>query len=445
MQSYIGFTDLLLIPIYLSILILISNRIKKKNIDKYPEYRYLTKGLILKLFGVTIFCMIYLFVYGAGDTISYFLGSKAMVNLMFQNFKRGIAMIGNLYSIHNNYAFFNIETGWPPHYMYKDDNTFIVSRITTLFYLLGSGSFIITSLLTASFSYIGIWKLFVLFSRTFKCNIKYLFYIIICTPSLLFWGGGIMKDSFVLGSCCWATYNFFQIFISKKKIFLNVFFLIINFAMLINIKSYVAISLLPGLILWLYSNNLKNIKNQVLKFLFAPFLVLVFGGISFFLLDNLDLFGLEEYQNIDQTIEHAQVIQQDLLREEQYGSNNYDIGALDGSFTGMLKIAPKAIGTAIFRPFIWESSNATMLISGLENLILIFSGLFLIITINPIRFFRTVLSNPLLLHCLTFVLLFAFGVGIASTNFGALVRYRVPLIPFFYTMLYIIKFKAKPT
>ena len=167
--------------------------------------------------------MIYLFLYGGGDTISYFLGSKAMVNLMFQNFKRGIAMIGNLYSIHNNYAFFNIETGWPPHYMYKDDNTFIVSRIATLFYLFGSGSFIITSLLTASFSYIGIWKLFVLFTRVFKCNVKYLFYIIICTPSLLFWGGGIMKDSFVLGSCCWATFNFFQVFISKKKIFLNVF------------------------------------------------------------------------------------------------------------------------------------------------------------------------------------------------------------------------------
>ena len=96
-------------------------------------------------------------------------------------------------------------------------------------------------------------------------------------------------------------------------------------------------------------------------------------------LNNLDLVGLEQYQNIDQTIEQAQVIQQDLLREEQYGSNNYDIGALDGSFSGMLKIAPKAIGTAICRPFIWESTNATMLVSGLENLILIFSGLFLIL------------------------------------------------------------------
>jgi hypothetical protein len=32
----------------------------------------------------------------------------------------------------------------------------------------------------------------------------------------------------------------------------------------------------------------------------------------------------------------------------------------------------------------------------------------------------------------------AYGVGIAGTNFGALVRYKTPLVPFFFTMMYII-------
>lgn len=445
MQSFVGISDFILIPFYFLVLIAISNRIKKKNISTKPEYKYLTKGLILKLVGVTLFCLIYLLIYGGGDTTNYFLGSEAMVKLLFQNFNRGIAMIGNLYSVHNNYSFFNSETGWPPHYMYRDEGTFIVSRITTILYILGGGSFIVTSFLTAAFSYLGIWKLFTLFARLFKCNIKHLFYIIICTPSLLFWGGGIMKDSFVLGACCWATYNFFKIFIARNKIFVNILFLIMNFALLINIKSYVAISLLPGFILWLYSNNLNSIKNKALKVVVAPFLVIVFAGISASFINNLDVIGLAQYQNIDQTIEQAQVIQQDLLREEQYGSNNYNIGTLDGSFSGMLKVAPKAIGTAIFRPFLWESGNAIMIFSGLENLILIFTSLYLILKINPLRFFKIIFSEPLLVHCFIFVLLFAFGVGIASTNFGALVRYRIPLIPFFYTMLYIISRKLKTT
>ena len=445
MQSFIGISDLILVPLYFLLLISISNRIKKKNISKSPEYKYLTKGLVVKLAGVTLFCVIYLFVYGGGDTTNYFLGSRAMVKLLFQNFNRGIAMIFNLYSVHNNYSFFNSETGWPPHYMYRDEGTFIVSRVTTIFYILSGGSFLVSSFLTATFSYIGIWKLFVLFRRIYNCNLKHLFIIIICMPSLLFWGGGIMKDSFVLGACCWSTYNFFQIFITRNKIITNILFMIMNLALLINIKSYIAISLIPGFILWLYSAYLKQIRNSVLKVLIAPFLILIFTAISISFVNNLDVIGLGQYQNFDQTIEQAKVIQQDLLREEQYGTNNYNIGTLDGSLTGMLKIAPRAISTAIFRPFIWESGNVIMIFSGLENLILIFTSLYLLTKINPIRFFKIIFYEPLLVHCFIFVLLFAFGVGIASTNFGALVRYRIPLIPFFYTMLYIISRKAKPT
>ena len=90
-----------------------------------------------------------------------------------------------------------------------------------------------------------------------------------------------MKDSYVLGSCCWATYNFYKIFIARDKVFINVLFLIINFILLVNIKSYVAISLIPGFILWLYSGYLKEIKNPLLKFILAPILIMLFSGISF--------------------------------------------------------------------------------------------------------------------------------------------------------------------
>jgi hypothetical protein len=37
-----------------------------------------------------------------------------------------------------------------------------------------------------------------------------------------------------------------------------------------------------------------------------------------------------------------------------------------------------------------------------------------------------------------FSLFFAFGVGIAGTNFGALVRYKIPMMPFFFGGLYLI-------
>ena len=48
------------------------------------------------------------------------------------------------------------------------------------------------------------------------------------------------------------------------------------------------------------------------------------------------------------------------------------------------------------------------------------------------------LSEPILLYAFVFSLLFAFGVGVAGTNFGALVRYKVPLMPFYLPMLFIV-------
>ena len=84
-----------------------------------------------------------------------------------------------------------------------------------------------------------------------------------------------------------------------------------------------------------------------------PFILIIIIILGNFIFDNLELLGLQEYSNVDQTIEQAQVIQQDLLREEQYGSNSYNIGTLDGTLTGMLNMAPKAIFTSIYRPLIF--------------------------------------------------------------------------------------------
>ena len=57
------------------------------------------------------------------------------------------------------------------------------------------------------------------------------------------------------------------------------------------------------------------------------------------------------YGNVDSALEQAQIIQEDLLREEQYGGNNYELGSIDNSILGLLSVAPVAIITALFRPF----------------------------------------------------------------------------------------------
>jgi hypothetical protein len=79
-----------------------------------------------------------------------------------------------------------------------------------------------------------------------------------------------------------------------------------------------------------------------------------------------------------------------------------------------------------------------MVFSAVENFILIIFTLFTLIRVSPFFVLRTLLKEPFLFYCLIFSIFFAFGVGIAGTNFGAMVRYKTPLMPFFFSMIYLL-------
>tara|TARA_X000000950_G_scaffold231669_1_gene280288 strand:- start:248 stop:1594 length:1347 start_codon:yes stop_codon:yes gene_type:complete len=437
-KLHYSYTDLLLVPLFVLFIFLIAKRIKKKHIKKNPEYKYLIRGVFAKLTGVSLFLMFYTVYYDTGDTISYFEGAKAICKLLFSDFEKGYNILFNMDSNYNSISSFNYESGRPPSYIFRDTKTFNVSRFSVGFYFFGAGSLIISNYLCALFSFIGIWKLYRVINTIYGGYTKELAYIILFMPSLIFWGSGIMKDSFVLGALCWLTSNFYNGIINRKNIFSNVTFLILNFLIIINIKPYVALGVIPGMLLWINANFINSFSSPFIRFVVRPFILIIIIILGNFIFDNLEILGLQEYSNVDQTIEQAQVIQQDLLREEQYGSNSYNIGTLDGTLTGMLKLAPKAIFTSIYRPLFFEIGSPAMAIAAIENFILLIFTLLAIIKTNPFRLYKKIASQPFLLYCLIFTLVFGFGVGIASTNFGALVRYRIPLIPFYFTIILIL-------
>lgn len=436
--------DFFLVPIYLILIISIANRIKSKNIIKYPEYKFFTYGLIVRLIGVSFFMVFYTVVNETGDTVSYFLGSKAISELIFKNFEAGISVLFNIDNGFNNYNSFSVTETKPPFYIMKDDNTFNVCRFTFPLYLISSGSFVVASFLTSIFSYVGLWKLYRLFNSEFSGNSKIFAYLILFLPSTVFWGSGIMKDSFVLGACCFATYNFFKIFIKREKVLLNIILIVINFSIIINIKSYVAVSMIPGMIIWANNSFIVSIKSNFIKFITFPIILIIILGSGYVIFNNLSALGLGQYENVDQTFEQAQIIQQDLLRSEQYGANNYSIGTLDGTLSNTFKLAPSAIFTALYRPSVLEVGSPAMVISVIENLFLLIFSIYALSKTNPLRILKQIFSSPILTYSLIFTIIFGFGVGIASTNFGALVRYRIPLIPFYFPLIYLIS-KKKTT
>ena len=405
--------------------------------------KYFYRGLLIKIIGGLLFWLVYCQVYNGGDSWSYFKSSKAISKLLVSYFPDGYKIIIGEISHDNCFDFFNYGTGFPAYYMTRDSNTFMVARICSIFSFITFNSFMTCTILVSSFSFMGVWRLFKMVTDLYpKINEKHLFYIIICTPSLLFWGGGIMKDTFVLNASCWIAYNFYMFFVKKEKRLINALVLFMNIIIIINIKSYILISLIPGLVLWLNNLNLKNIKNPIFKILFGPLIIIFFISLTLGALGSIGEY-MGEYKDIDSAIMQAKVIQEDLLREEAYGSNSYNIGEIDGSFTGLLRLAPIAIFTSIFRPLPWEIGSPMMVISVFENLILLFFTISLLLRLSPYKFFKEISKDPFLAFAFIFSMFFSFGVGVASTNFGALVRYKIPLIPFLFVCIYIIYSKNK--
>jgi len=112
----------------------------------------------------------------------------------------------------------------------------------------------------------------------------------------------------------------------------------------------------------------------------------------------------------------------------------------DASWLGLIKAAPVALILTLFRPFLWEGSGILMLVSAVENLVvLVLSLRAFLILIRERSTFSSAIRSPMFLSCLAFVILFGFAVGLSTPNLGSISRYRVPLIPFLVGTLTIIE------
>jgi len=86
-----------------------------------------------------------------------------------------------------------------------------------------------------------------------------------------------------------------------------------------------------------------------------------------------------------------------------------------------------------------------MFISGLENSIFLFLSVYVVFLSfftwrkHGFNYMQKILfSDSFIVFSIVFSFIFSFFIGLSTANFGALVRYKIPLIPFFMSTLFII-------
>jgi hypothetical protein len=431
----IAYWEWVLGAVYLILLYVYFARQKNLEIKKAPEYKYFLWGLFAKVLGGIAFSMIYYYYYRGGDTIMYFYSAVSMGNLAKYDLSD---FLGVLFGPNDqaNLNKFNLETGYPYAYMYFDSRSFFVIRLISPIVLFTFNSYLITTLMLSSICYIGIWRCYRTFVSYYpqlagKFAIAFLF-----MPSVVFWGSAIMKDTFTLSAACWWFHCADEVLFKKRKYVFNTIGLVLSATLLIVMKPYIFMSVMPVTMLWVLYFRVARLKNALFKFILLPAVLVTMLGGSFFVLnslgDKLDKFSLEKAGATVVTI------QSDMKRSDQYGSNYFDIGEVDGTLPNLLSKFPVAVNAAFYRPYLWETRSVVTALSGLENFWLLFMTLVLLWRTRFWFFFRAMYGNPLILASMLFALLLGFMIGISTPNFGALVRFKIPFVPFLVAGLYIM-------
>ncbi len=437
----IGIWDFILTPFILFLIFIISGRSIRTKLETEPIYEFYMKGLMLRLAGSIGFCLVYVFYYGGGDTINYW-GSGCTLNRMLN--KNLLVYFDILFGdlSWDNYAQFDLATSHP-EYMLRDAKAFAVVRFVAPFCLVTIKSYVSATLLVAWFTYSGIWRLYKVFTELFPSLRRQMAYTALFVPSVSFWGGGILKDTFSLWGACLFFYGFYMLFFKGGGKLKYSALLIIASYVILSLKPYIFQAMLPTCAGWYFVNRLKAVESGFAKALIAPFFLAV-GVIFIALVFNQVQGSLGDFSSLDKSIEKAKVTQTDLKRSE-YGGNSFDIGTFDGSPLSAAKLFPAAVFAGMFRPTILDVRNPVMFVSALENLMLLYLFLQTVYMVGIGRFISLIRGEPLLVFTISFSILMAFSVGLTTSNFGSLVRYRIPIVPFFFSSMFVIRYLKQKT
>ena len=429
-----GEINFLTTPILLLVLYGFAYAIRQ-SVTNRETAKYFIPALSAKFLGAISLGLIYQFYYQGGDTImSYHSGANQIWSAFLDSPSLAVKLILAGSDFENStfqYATKIIS--------YGDLPTYFVVRVAGIFSLFTFNSYYANALLFASMSFSGSWAMYIAVYRLYPHLSRKLAVVVLFVPSIVFWGSGILKDTITFAAVGWFLYAFVNIFLLNQRKLVSVVILLLSIAVITHIKIYIALCLFPSFIILLFIEHTSRIKNFIVKFLVAPFLFLISIILSFQSISYLG--NINKLYSIDQFAYRAQVNAEWLAYvSRQQGGSVYSLGD-DDDFTnsGLLNKFIPAVWVTLFRPYIWEVKNPVMLLSALENLTMLFFCFFLIYKVGFFISLKRALTEPIVFAFLCYSILFSFAIGVSTWNFGTLVRYKIPMLPFFLIALIVLE------
>lgn len=431
-----GFLDVFLGALYILVAYFWAFNVVSKN-NTFLYKRYYLRGISYKIGGALFFAGIYVFYYKGGDSIAFFGTIKAVYNLFYLEPSLTFDFLTDPFENYPSAA--RYEAGsYGVQYLTRGIPSLTIIRIGFFLDLLCFNSYWALCVLFAVISYQFTWRFFVLLCDIYPRLHKEFALAVLFIPSVLFWGSGLAKDTVMFGSVLFFVYCTYKALILRKRVLYYITLLLITALLISFIRAFVLFTLIPCSLLMLTVHYRTSIQNSVARFVIGPALIVMGLAASYFIVIGIG--SSTEAYNLESLEQKATGYR---TWHTTQGGATYSLGGDpdDVSMGNLIRQAPLAITYSLFGPFLWQVSNPVMLLSAVESMFLLYLMLRLLLTSKLWRIYETVISEPLVAFALPFVIIMAIAIGLTSFNFGALVRYRIPILPFFLIMLVIINYR----
>ncbi|MBN2667933.1 MAG: hypothetical protein JXR60_01785 [Bacteroidales bacterium] len=422
-------TDWILGVLYLIIIYILFLFIKGKNIQKHHEYRFFITGLTVKIVGALAFALVYIFYYKGGDTMNYFWGGETLVSYLINDPRTFLRLMFSSADFPDDLKFILQEIAFA-----RAPEEWLMVRITAIINLFSFNRYLLSTLLIALISFWGSWRMYQTFLM-FHPNLKKIaFYAVFLTPSVVFWGSGILKDTISFAFLGLFFYHSAQVFYFGKRKPNSLLIVFVAFLVIFNLKAYIILSFLPVLLIAWIMQLSRNMKNKLIRRLLTPIIAFLVLGVAIgsvpYVAEKSEKYRLENLESRMKGFHswHTTV-----------GGSTYDLHVTDYSLGSIAAKIPAALNVTYYRPYPLEVNTPTMAMGAVESLLFLILSIVLIIVLR-VKFLSYSTKSPLMLISFLYAIIFGFAVGFTSYNFGALGRYKIPAMPFFAFYLFYLYF-----
>lgn len=471
---------------YIGLLLLVVRRWSFFQVGAIPSIWF--QGVfVAKVLSGILLSLVYTHYYtdrATADIWKYFDDGMVMFSALREQPLDYLQMLLGIFNDTPRFDRYYSEMGhwYRPYGSQMANDTHTIIRFNAAVRLISLGFYQVHNVWANFLALVGLTGIFVFLRQMAPHKERLLFVGVFLMPWVMFWGSGVLKEPllfFGLGMFLYGVKNWTDNGLSVR----NTLLMAASILFLLTVKSYALAALLPGilalrvggsfqkshpapvfLVIYLLTGGLgvllgTLIPEQNVLQRFAQkqrdFNMLATGGTYVRQTDvphdtlyvpanhHADLLFSENRGFVlvinDVSVrrweqaysDHAPVSalsageRLEVLLDYGRTGSAINIPKLDGTVLSTLKAMPMALVNALLRPFPQDVTSPLMLIAIGENLLLL---LLLILALT--RMDKALLAQPLFWLCVSFAIVILILTGLVTPVVGAIVRYKVPALPF---------------